>query len=106
MGAYLKLGGTKSDLAHDLKKGIVTVKVKVFDDDAGVIPELEEASDSDDDDDVPSKKQEGKGDTFERVKTEQLIDATTDETKDDGADDATKGDDDDTHVTFGDVAID
>ena len=27
---YLKLGGTKSDLANDLKKGIVTVKVKVW----------------------------------------------------------------------------
>ena len=72
-----------------LKKGIVTVKVKVFDDDGDVMPELVEASDSDDDDDddMPSKKQEGKGDT---------IDATTDETKDDGADDATKADDDDT----------
>ena len=55
---------------------------------------------------MPSKKQEGKGDTFERVQTEQLIDATTDETKDDGADDATKADDDDTQVAFGDVAID
>ena len=48
---YLKLGGTKSDLAHDpLKKGIVAVKVKVFDD-VDVTPELGEASDSDDDDD-------------------------------------------------------
>jgi len=94
---YLKLGGTKSDLANDLKKGIVTVKVKVFDDDGDVMPELVEASDSDDDDDMPSKKQEGKGDT---------IDATTDEPKDDGADDATKADDDDTQVTFGDVTID
>ena len=34
------------------------------------------------------------------------IGSATDETKDDGADDATKGDDDDTHSTFGDVAID
>ena len=107
MSEYLKLGGTKSDLANDLKKGIVTVKVKVFDNDGDVMPELVEASDSDDDDeDMPSKKQEGKGDTFERVQTEQLIDATTDESKDNGADDATKADDDDTQVTFGDVAID
>ena len=88
----------------------------MFDDDDDVIPELGEASDSDDDDDeMPSKKQEGKGDTFERVQTEQLIGATTDETKDDGADDETKddgaddaakADDNDTQVTFGDVAID
>ena len=28
---YLKLGGTRSDLAHDLKKGIVTVKATVLD---------------------------------------------------------------------------
>jgi hypothetical protein len=49
--AFLKLGGTKSDLAHDLKKGIVTLKVKVFDDDDSVMPELVEASVSDDDDD-------------------------------------------------------
>ena len=54
---YLKLGGTKSDLAHDLKKGIVTAKIKVFDDDDGAISELGEANDSDDDgDDMPSKK--------------------------------------------------
>ena len=105
---YLKLGGTKSDLADDLKKGIVTVKIKVFDDDDGVMPELVEASgsDDDDDDDMSYKKQEGKGDTSEHVQHVQLIDATTDETNDDGADDATKGDDDDTHGTFGDVAID
>ena len=104
---YLKLGGTRSDLAHDLKKGIVTVKVTVLDDDDDV-PDLAAASDSDDDsdDDVPSKKQEGKGDTFERVQTEQLIDATTDETKDDSADDATKDDDPAGRVTFGDVTID
>ena len=76
MSEYLKLGGTKSDLANDLKKGIVTAK-EVFGDDDDVIPELVEASDSDDDDDeMPSKKQEGKGDTFERVQIEQLIDAT------------------------------
>ena len=61
MSEYLKLGGTKSDLTHDLKKGIVTVKVKVFDDDDDAMPELVEASDSDDDNDyTSSKKQEGK----------------------------------------------
>ena len=85
MSEYLKLGGTKSDLAHDLKKGIVTVKVTVFDADDDATPELVEASDSDDDDDMPSKKQEGKGDTSEHVQPVQLIDATTDETKDDDA---------------------
>ena len=40
MSEYLKFGGTKSDLANDLKKGIVTAKVKVLDDDVGVIPKL------------------------------------------------------------------
>ena len=34
-----------------MPEGIVTVKVKVFDDDGDVMPELAEASDSDDDDD-------------------------------------------------------
>ena len=60
----------------------------------------------DQDDDMPSKKQEGKGDTSEHAQPVKLIDATTDETKNDGAVDTTKGDDDDTQVTFGDVAID
>ena len=43
---YLKLGGTRSDLAHDLKKGIVTAKATVLDDDDGA-PDLAAASDSD-----------------------------------------------------------
>ena len=103
---YLKLGGTRGDLAHDLKKGIVTVKLKVLNDDGDDMPELAEASDSDDDDDdVPSKKQEGEGDTFERVQTEQLTDATTAETKADGADDEAK-DDDDAKATVDDAEID
>ena len=89
---YLKLGGTKSDLAQDLKKGIATAKVKVFDDDDDAIPGPVDARDpDDDDDDIPSKKQEDKGDTSENVQPVQFIDATTDETKDDGAVDATKG---------------
>jgi len=87
----LKLGGTRGDLAHDLKKGIVTVKLKVLNGDGDDMPELAEASDSDDDDDdVPSKKQEGKGDMSERVQTEQLTDATTADTKADSADDEAK----------------
>ena len=80
----------------------------MFDDDDVAMPELVKASDSDDDDDddMPPKKQEGKDDTSEHAQPVQLIDANTDETKDNGADDATKGDDDNTHVTFGDVAVD
>ena len=78
---YLKLGGTRSDLAHDLNKDIVTVKVTVLDDDDDV-PDLAAASDSDDDsdDDVPPKKQEGKGGATKRIQTEQHIGATFDET--------------------------
>ena len=104
---YLKLGGTRSDLAHDLKKGIVTAKATVLDDDDDV-PDLAAAfdSDGDSDDGVPSKKQEGKGGATERIQTEQPIDATSDETDGDGDNDGTKGDDPTGRVTFGDVTID
>ena len=104
---YLKLGGTRGDLAYDLKKGIVTVKVKVFDND-GDMPEL--AEDSDSDDDEPPKQREGKGDTLERVQTEQPVDATSEAKGDDDAtiddDETNDGDDDGPQVAFVDVTAD
>ena len=55
---------------------------------------------------MPSKKQEGKGDATERIQTDQLNNATSDETDGDGDNGGIKGDDPAGRATLGDVTID